>query len=73
MGRVCVGRLCYGPTLQWADFAMGRDVQLPTSWPLIGNLNLFLRLHPSGPVYNAATKCSYIKYIGKTQPIMQPL
>lgn len=26
-----------------------------------------------GPVYNAATKCSYIKYIGKTQPIMQPL
>ena len=29
MGRVCVGRLCYGPSLQWAEFAMGRDVQLP--------------------------------------------
>ena len=28
MGRVCVGRLCYGPSLQWAEFAMGRDVQL---------------------------------------------
>ena len=22
MGRVCVGRLCYGPSLQWAEFAM---------------------------------------------------
>ena len=31
MGRVCVGRLCYGPSLQWAEFAMGRDVQLPSS------------------------------------------
>ena len=30
MGRVCVGRLCYGPSLQWAEFAMGRDVQLPS-------------------------------------------
>ena len=29
MGRVCVGRLCYGPSLQWAEFGMGRDVQLP--------------------------------------------
>ena len=29
MGRVCVGRLCYGPSLQWAEFALGRDVQLP--------------------------------------------
>ena len=29
MGRVCVGRLCYGPSLQWAEFVMGRDVQLP--------------------------------------------
>ena len=29
MGRVCVGRLCYRPSLQWAEFAMGRDVQLP--------------------------------------------
>ena len=31
MGRICVGRLCYGPSLQWAEFAMGRDVQLPFS------------------------------------------
>ena len=31
MGRGCVGRLCYGPSLQWAEFAMGRDVQLPPS------------------------------------------
>ena len=30
MGRVCVGRLCYGLGLQWAEFAMGRDVQLPS-------------------------------------------
>ena len=29
MGRVCVGRLCFGPSLQWAEFAKGRDVQLP--------------------------------------------
>ena len=29
MGRVFVGRLCYGPRLQWVEFAMGRDVQLP--------------------------------------------
>ena len=28
MGRVCVGRLCYGPSLQWTEFAMGRGVQL---------------------------------------------
>ena len=33
MGRVCVGRLCYGPRLQWAEFAMGRDVQLPPRPP----------------------------------------
>ena len=38
MGRVCVGRLCYGPSLQWAEFAMGRDVQLP--FGLIRNLSL---------------------------------
>ena len=31
MGRICVGRLCYGSSLQWAEFAMGRDVQLPFS------------------------------------------
>ena len=29
MGRVCMGRLGYGPSLQWAEFVMGRDVQLP--------------------------------------------
>ena len=29
MGGVSVDRLCYGPSLQWAEFAMGRDVQLP--------------------------------------------
>ena len=37
MGRVCVGRLCYGPSLQWAEFAMGRDVQLPAE--IINNNN----------------------------------
>ena len=30
MGRVCMGRLGNGPSLQWAEFAMGRDVQLPS-------------------------------------------
>ena len=29
MGRVCMGRLGNGPSLQWAEFAMDRDVQLP--------------------------------------------
>ena len=29
MGQVCVGQLCYWPCLQWAEFAMGPDVQLP--------------------------------------------
>ena len=28
MGRVCMGRVCYGPSLSWAEFVMGRDVQL---------------------------------------------
>ena len=27
MGRVCMGRLGYGPSLSWAEFVMGRDVQ----------------------------------------------
>ena len=31
MGRVCVGRLCYWPSLQWTEFAIGRDVQLPVT------------------------------------------
>ena len=30
MGRVCMGRVCYGPSLSWAEFVMGRVVQLPT-------------------------------------------
>ena len=40
MGRVCIvqnlvaefvmGRVCYGPSLSWAEFVMGRDV--PESW-----------------------------------------
>ena len=29
MGRVCTGRVGYGPSLSWAEFVMGRDVQLP--------------------------------------------
>ena len=29
MGRVCMGRVGYGPSLCWAEFVMGRDVQLP--------------------------------------------
>ena len=29
MGRICMGRLGNGPSLQWAEFAMGRDVQFP--------------------------------------------
>ena len=44
MGRVCVGRLCYGPSLQWAEFAMGRDVQLPLyrTDTAIGQTNLVM-------------------------------
>ena len=30
MGRVCMGRVCYGPSLSWAEFVMGRVVQLPS-------------------------------------------
>ena len=29
MDRVCMERLGNGPSLQWAEFAMGRDGQLP--------------------------------------------
>ena len=29
MGRVCMGRVCYGPSLSWAEFVMSRVVQLP--------------------------------------------
>ena len=28
MGPVCMGHLGNGPSLQWAEFAMDRDVQL---------------------------------------------
>ena len=33
MGRVCMGRVGYGPGLSWAEFVMGRDVQLPLLVP----------------------------------------
>ena len=29
MGRACMDRVCYGPSLSWAEFVMGRVVQLP--------------------------------------------
>ena len=29
MGQVCYGPSLYGPSLSWAEFVMGRDVQLP--------------------------------------------
>ena len=28
-----MGRVCYGPSLSWAEFAMGRVVQLPVPLP----------------------------------------
>ena len=31
MGRVCMDRVGYGPSLSWAEFVMGRDVQLPST------------------------------------------
>ena len=34
MGRVCMGRFGYGPSLSWTEFVMGRVVQLP--YPSIG-------------------------------------
>ena len=30
MGRICMGRVGYWPSLSWAEFVMGRDVQLPS-------------------------------------------
>ena len=30
MGRDCMGRVGYGPSLSWAEFVMGRVVQLPS-------------------------------------------
>ena len=43
MGRVCMGRVCYGPTLSWAEFVMGRVVQLPLRHlTKTGNGNSFL-------------------------------
>ena len=48
MGRVCMGRdlvaelvmgrVCYGPSLSWAEFVMGRDVPesyQPTVMPVV--------------------------------------
>ena len=29
MGLDCMGRVGYGPSLSWAEFVMGRVVQLP--------------------------------------------
>ena len=29
MARVCMCRVGYGSSLSWAEFVMGRDVQLP--------------------------------------------
>ena len=30
MGPVCMGRVGYGPSFSWAEFVMGREVQLPS-------------------------------------------
>ena len=30
MGRVCMGRVCYGPSLSWAEFVMGRVCHGPS-------------------------------------------
>ena len=45
MGRVCMardlvaelvmGRVCYGPSLSWAEFVMGRDVPESTFIPVV--------------------------------------
>ena len=35
MGRVCMGRLGNGPSLQWAEFAMG--VKVPITSSVYGN------------------------------------
>ena len=40
MGRVCIGQAGYGPSLSWAKFGKGRDVQLCTS-----------HLYPQPPTY----------------------
>ena len=39
MGRVCMGRLGNGPSMQWAEFAVGQDVQLPIRW--FGSVTFF--------------------------------
>ena len=39
MGRVCMGRVGYGPSLSWAEFVMGRDVQLPVHFVESDNLS----------------------------------
>ena len=40
MGRVCMGRVGYGPSMSWAEFVMGRDVQLP--YKTLGNMRLII-------------------------------
>ena len=46
MGRVCYGPSLCRPTLLWAEFAMGRDVQLPFS-----NMPIYT-LHMVRKIYN---------------------
>ena len=41
MGRVCMGRLGNGPSLQWAEFVMDRDVQLPCGLHKLPSLKSF--------------------------------
>ena len=47
MGRVCMGRVGYGPSLSWAEFVMGRDVQLPIPQQVYGPCQLSRLLNDS--------------------------
>ena len=50
-----MGRVGYGPSLSWAEFVMGRDVQLPVhagGWGLMSEASSFLRLRFSYIVRN---------------------
>ena len=38
-----VYRVCYGPSLSWADFAMGRVVQLPKNGLSVADPRLYIR------------------------------
>ena len=44
MVRVCMGRICYGPSLSWAEFVMGRVVQLPIPVVHSGNYVRFIHI-----------------------------